>query len=97
MKAFIDIEQLFQKKDGLTFNNHKWTTKISNNVFNVYPIYDWRTEDIWVFHSKNKHLSHNKIYDMMTMAGVKLSNQRLCQPFGDDQKKRIMVVSYFRK
>lgn len=82
---------IVSKKDGLTFNNHKWTTKISNNVFNVYPIYDWRTEDIWVFHSKNKHLSHNKIYDMMTMAGVKLSNQRLCQPFGDDQKRGLWL------
>jgi predicted phosphoadenosine phosphosulfate sulfurtransferase len=44
-----------------------------------------------VFHAKYKHLPHNKIYDMMTMAGVKLSNQRLCQPFGDDQKKGLWL------
>lgn len=78
-------------KKGLTFNGNKWTTLISKNLYNVYPIYDWRTEDIWVFHSKNKHFCHNKIYDMMTMAGVKLSNQRLCQPFGDDQKKGLWL------
>jgi predicted phosphoadenosine phosphosulfate sulfurtransferase len=82
---------IVSEKKNLTFNNYKWTTKLSNMLYNVYPIYDWRTEDIWVFHSKNKNLSHNKIYDMMTMAGVKLSNQRLCQPFGDDQKKGLWL------
>jgi len=79
-----------EKKD-LTFNNFKWTTKIDNTLYNCYPIYDWRTEDIWIFHSKNKHLPHNTIYDLMTLAGVKLSNQRLCQPFGDDQKKGLWL------
>lgn len=78
-------------KKGLMFNNRKWTTKISKNTYNIYPIYDWRTEDIWVFHSKFPQYSHNKIYDMMTKAGVKLGNQRLCQPFGDDQKKGLWL------
>tara|TARA_R100001460_G_scaffold125_1_gene483 strand:+ start:607 stop:1815 length:1209 start_codon:yes stop_codon:yes gene_type:complete len=78
-------------KKNLTYNNYKWTTKLNNNLFNVYPIYDWRTEDIWIFHSKYKNLCHNKIYDLMTMAGVKLSNQRLCQPYGDDQKKGLWL------
>ena len=78
-------------KKGLTFGGKKYTTKLTNSLYNVYPIYDWRTEDIWVFHAKNKHLPHNKIYDLMTMAGVKLSNQRLCQPFGDDQKKGLWL------
>jgi|TARA_Y100000289_G_scaffold28130_2_gene27736 predicted phosphoadenosine phosphosulfate sulfurtransferase len=78
-------------KKNLTYNNYKWTTKLNKNLFNVYPIYDWRTEDIWIFHSKYKNLCHNKIYDLMTMAGVKLSNQRLCQPYGDDQKKGLWL------
>lgn len=82
---------IVSEKKNLTYNGYKWTTKIYNNVYNVYPIYDWRTEDIWVFHSKNKHLPHNKVYDLMTMAGVKLSNQRLCQPFGDDQKRGLWL------
>jgi predicted phosphoadenosine phosphosulfate sulfurtransferase len=82
---------IVSQKKNLTFNGYKWTTKIDSNVFNIYPIYDWRTEDIWIFHSKHKELCHNKIYDMMTMAGVKFSNQRLCQPFGDDQKKGLWL------
>jgi predicted phosphoadenosine phosphosulfate sulfurtransferase len=78
-------------KKNLTHKGYKWTTKISKNLFNIYPIYDWRTEDIWIFHLKNPELSYNKIYDMMTRAGVKFSNQRLCQPFGDDQKKGLWL------
>jgi predicted phosphoadenosine phosphosulfate sulfurtransferase len=51
------------RKDGLMFNNWKWSTKIAAKLFNIYPIYDWRTEDIWVFHGKFRELPHNKIYD----------------------------------
>lgn len=79
------------EKKNLTLHGWKWTTMIASNLYNVYPIYDWRTEDIWVFHSKRKDLPYNKIYDMMTRAGVKFSNQRLCQPFGDDQKKGLWL------
>lgn len=78
-------------KNGLMFNNRKWSTRVSRNLYNIYPIYDWRTEDIWLFHSKRKDLCYNKIYDLMTRAGVKFSNQRLCQPFGDDQKKGLWL------
>lgn len=82
---------IVSEKKNLTFEGLKYTTKISKNTYNVYPIYDWKTEDIWIFHSKFNDLPHNKIYDLMTMAGVKLSNQRLCQPFGDDQKKGLWL------
>lgn len=79
------------RKDGLMFNNWKWTTRVSANLYNIYPIYDWRTEDIWVFNSRYKHLPHNKVYDKMMMAGVKISQQRLCQPYGDDQRKGLWL------
>lgn len=79
------------EKKGLMFNDRKWTTKVSKGLFNIYPIYDWRTEDIWVFHSKFPEYCHNRVYDLMTKAGVKFSNQRLCQPFGDDQKQGLWL------
>jgi predicted phosphoadenosine phosphosulfate sulfurtransferase len=82
---------IVSRKDGLMFNNYQWTTKVSSNLYNCYPIYDWRTEDIWVFHGKNKHLPHNRIYDKMSRAGVKISQQRLCQPYGDDQRRGLWL------
>ena len=78
-------------KNGLMYNNWKWSTRVSASLYNIYPIYDWKTEDIWVYHGKNKHLPHNRVYDKMTKAGVKLSQQRLCQPYGDDQRKGLWL------
>lgn len=80
----------WEKKD-LMMRGWRWTTKIIDQVYNVYPIYDWLTEDIWRFHAVHKHLPHNQIYDKMQMAGVPLNDQRLCQPFGDDQRRGLWL------
>lgn len=29
------------------YHNYQWTSKIANDVYNLYPIYDWKTTDIW--------------------------------------------------
>lgn len=78
-------------KVGLTFCGYKWTTLVCDSVYNIYPIYDWRTQDIWIYHGKYPAQCHNRIYDKMTMAGVKLADQRLCQPYGDDQRKGLWL------
>ncbi len=69
----------------------QWTTKVTDSVFNVYPVYDWRTQDIWVYHAKNNELSHNHLYDYMHKAGVPLGSQRICQPYGDDQRRGLWL------
>jgi len=74
------------KKDG-----HQWTTKVTDSVYNVYPIYDWRTEDIWIYHAKNPEESHNHLYDFMHKAGLSISQQRICQPYGDDQRRGLWL------
>lgn len=73
-----------------TFKNKNWTTKISMGenyieVFNFYPIYDWSTEDIWGAVSK-LDLKYNQIYELMYKNGLNIHEQRLCQPYGDDQR-----------
>lgn len=80
----------WEKKDR-QYLDFIWTTKIIDNVYNAYPIYDWKTEDIWRYHAKFRDKPHNEIYDKMQMAGVKLSQQRLCQPFGDDQRRGLWL------
>lgn len=70
---------------------HRWTTRVLDQVFNVYPIYDWRTQDIWRFHARYPELAHNRVYDLMHQAGVPLSQQRLCQPYGDDQRRGLWL------
>jgi len=78
-------------KIGLMFKDQRWTTKMSKNYYNVYPIYDWKTEDIWRYHAHYPEKQYNQIYDKMQMAGVPLSQQRLCQPFGDDQRRGLWL------
>jgi predicted phosphoadenosine phosphosulfate sulfurtransferase len=70
---------------------HRWTTLVAEQVYNVYPIYDWRTQDIWRFHARYPELPHNHVYDLMHQAGVPLSQQRLCQPYGDDQRRGLWL------
>jgi predicted phosphoadenosine phosphosulfate sulfurtransferase len=82
---------IVSRKDGLLKDNAKWTTRVSKDLYNIYPIYDWKVEDIWVFHGKYKELPYNNIYSLMTKAGVKLSQQRLCQPYGDDQRRGLWL------
>lgn len=79
----------WEKRD-LMYKDWRWSTKTGETCWNIYPIYDWRTEDIWRFHAVTGKC-HNRIYDKMNMAGVKLSQQRLCQPFGDDQRRGLWL------
>ena len=67
-----------------------YTTKVSDNVYNVYPIYDWRTRDIWIYNNKERR-PYNRLYDRMHQAGLTIHQQRICQPYGDDQRKGLWL------
>ena len=77
--------------DKVTKDGKRWTTRVVGEVYNVYPLYDWHTRDIWRFHNRNPELHHNPVYDLMHKAGVPLSQQRLCQPYGYDQRKGLWL------
>jgi predicted phosphoadenosine phosphosulfate sulfurtransferase len=67
-----------------------WTTWVGESLYNVYPVYDWKTEDIWTFHGKTG-LCYNLLYDRMHQAGLTLHQMRICQPYGDDQRKGLWL------
>lgn len=73
------------------WHGRQWTTWKSGALYNVYPIYDWRTEDIWVYHGKHPDRCYNPLYDRMRMAGLSIHQQRICQPYGDDQRKGLWL------
>lgn len=76
-----------------TYKGKRWTTKISGyeNLYNIYPIYDWKTQDIWVYHARNPTKVYNELYELMTKAGVPIHQQRICQPYGDDQRRGLWL------
>lgn len=69
----------------------QWTTMVLPGIYNIYPIYDWRTEDLWTYHARNPGLESNKLYDLMHLAGLTIHQMRICQPYGDDQRKGLWL------
>lgn len=68
----------------------QWTTWKEGSVYSAYPIYDWRTEDIWRANGK-EGWCYNELYDRMHEAGLSIHQQRICQPYGDDQRKGLWL------
>lgn len=60
-------------------------------VYSAHPIYDWKVQDIWRYNGRYGK-SYNQIYDLMHKAGVSLYQQRLCQPYGYDQRKGLWMI-----
>lgn len=77
-------------KDKQMFDGLRWTTWLGRSAFNAYPLYDWRTADIWTYTARTG-LPMNGIYRLMTLAGVPPSLQRICQPYGDDQRRGLWL------
>lgn len=67
-----------------------YTTRVMDDCWNVYPIYDWSTEDIWTYHAKTKAF-YNPLYDRMHQAGLTIHQMRICEPFGDTQRQGLWL------
>lgn len=73
------------------YKDYQWTTKVIDNVYNVYPIYDWKTQDIWTYHGKDLSKRYNQLYQRMHQAGLTIAQMRICQPYGDDQRRGLWL------
>lgn len=89
MNRFRTIVSLTKR----TWKGQQFTTRVSDNVYNVYPIYDWNTEDIWTYHGQQPDRRYNRLYDLMGMAGLSIHQMRICQPYGDDQRRGLWLFS----
>jgi predicted phosphoadenosine phosphosulfate sulfurtransferase len=78
------------------YKGYMWTTRLTDGdlvnqqLYNAYPIYDWYVEDLWTANGKFDW-DYNRIYDLMHLAGLTLHQMRLCQPYGDDQRKGLYL------
>ncbi|MCF8009544.1 MAG: DUF3440 domain-containing protein [Halanaerobiales bacterium] len=78
------------RDDKTSYKDKHYTTQIRKNdkpipVYNFYPLYDWTAADVWGAISKF-NLKFNEIYELMYKNGLSIYEQRLCQPYGDDQR-----------
>jgi len=68
-----------------------WTTAAPRgHAWYVYPIYDWKTADIWTWFGKTK-TPYNPLYDLMYQAGVPARYMRICEPFGPEQRQGLWL------
>lgn len=71
-----------------TMRGMAWTKKNTEHVYNCYPIYDWRTSDIWTANAKFEW-DYNKLYDVFYMAGVPIAKMRVASPFMSESKSSL--------
>lgn len=64
------------------YKKKRWSTKVTNNCYNVYPLFDWLTDDIWTANAKFE-FDYNTLYDLMYQAGVSVHAMRVASPFND--------------
>ena len=67
------------------YKDKNYSTKVTENVYNFYPIYDWSVEDIWTYNGKFQK-DYNKLYDLFYKAGVSIHKMRVDEPFGNEAK-----------
>lgn len=75
---------------GTKWEQRNYTNYIGETLWNVYPVYDWKVEDVWAYHGKTG-TPYNHLYDVMHKAGLTLSQMRICQPYGDDQRRGLWL------
>lgn len=52
------------------------------DLYTAYPIYDWLTDDIWVYNAKFEK-PYNRLYDLFYQAGLSIDQMRVASPFND--------------
>jgi len=71
-----------------TMQGRMWTKKNIDEVYNCYPIFDWRTEDVWTANAKFEW-DYNKLYDLFYKAGVPVHSMRVASPFMSEAKSSL--------
>lgn len=71
-----------------TLQGRMWTKKNTAHVYNCYPIYDWRTEDVWTANARYEW-EYNKLYDIFYKAGVPVHKMRVASPFMSESKSSL--------
>lgn len=66
----------------------QWTTKLADNLYNAYPLYDWTTQDVWVANAKLDY-DYNKIYDLFYKAGLSIAQMRVASPYHESAKESL--------
>lgn len=65
--------------------NRQWTTKLADNLYNGYPLYDWTVKDVWTANAKFG-FDYNELYDLFWKAGLSIAQMRVASPYHESAK-----------
>ncbi len=72
-------------------NRYTYRTQTSGDkTWITLPIYDWEARDVWVANGKFKW-DYNRIYDRFFRIGKTLPDMRICNAFGEVQKRDLDI------
>lgn len=71
-----------------TVGGKMWTKRNTEHTYNVYPIYDWKVDDVWISTAKFDW-DYNKLYDLFYKAGVPINSMRVASPFMSEAKSSL--------
>jgi predicted phosphoadenosine phosphosulfate sulfurtransferase len=78
-KVIRSMEGTISKYKG---NNYIVDNVANDNLYTAYPLYDWKTEDIWIYNAKFGK-PYNRLYDLFYRAGQSIDSMRVASPFND--------------
>ena len=68
-----------------THGGNCWTKRNTEHTYNCYPIFDWRTDDVWHGCAKFEW-DYNKLYDIFYRSGMAVGSMRVASPFMSESK-----------
>ena len=79
-ESFNRWRAIHSDKNYKKFKGKRWTKEVAENIYNIYPIFDWVTEDVWTANAKFEW-SYNELYDIFNQAGMTIHQMRVASPF----------------
>jgi predicted phosphoadenosine phosphosulfate sulfurtransferase len=67
-------------------------THDKGNVWKCYPIYDWKTADVWTA-PKAMGWDYNQSYDIQELIGIHGSGQRIAPPYGAEPMQMLHMYA----
>jgi predicted phosphoadenosine phosphosulfate sulfurtransferase len=89
-ESFNRWRAIHSDKNYKKFDGKRWTKEIAKNIYNVYPIFDWITDDVWIANA-NFEWEYNKLYDIFHQAGMTINQMRVASPFNDSASESLKM------
>ncbi len=79
-------------KNVVKYKDVFWSTPIQEDIWTMYPIFDWTVDDIWTYNA-NFNKPYNDLYNLMYLANISIYEMRVASPFNDSA---VQTLKFFK-